>query len=100
MIRVPLQQVKLRKYFYRDNFRRALNGLIVSFGVCFFLLASILFILKNRAEVEFYSTNGITAPMSLDRLDEANTLSEPLLEADQDEEMSIKSLDLDEIDND
>jgi cell division protein FtsI/penicillin-binding protein 2 len=52
--------VKARKYFYRDNFRRLSNVLMVVLVIILFLILAIVYIALTRSEKYYYATSYIS----------------------------------------
>lgn len=83
-----LEEIKSRKNFYRNLFRRCvfLNMVLGVLGVVQAVLIFFLYI--SRPEPDYYSTSGVTAPIKLTGLSQPNNGPEPLLKPDLPDEMS------------
>lgn len=60
-----LEHVKQRKNYYRDNFRRLLRFLIISFVIIIFLLIANLYILFNLPAPTYYASSSSGQMMEL-----------------------------------
>lgn len=52
--------VKARKYFYRDNFRRLSNVLVVVLVLIFLLTIAIVYIALSRSEKYYYASSYVS----------------------------------------
>ena len=74
--------VKQSKRFYVNTYRKAGTVLLGSVIVNLVLGSAIYYNYINRPQHDFYATSGITPPVKLTYMDEANMTSLPLLASD------------------
>jgi intracellular multiplication protein IcmM len=88
MLKQNLDDVKTRKNFYRNLFRRSVKLTLIMGVLAITQAALIFFLYITRPEPDYYSTSGVAAPMSLTAMNAPNMRSEPLLQPDLPDEMS------------
>ncbi len=71
--------IKSSKRFYVKTYRFTGTVLLVSCLLNIFFSVAIYYTYFDRPAHDFYATNGVTAPVQLTPLDEANYTSVPLL---------------------
>lgn len=71
-----------QKNFYVHLFRRCVSFLLISLVINALFLVGIFYKYITRPEPDYYSTNGITAPVLLTALLQPNFTSKALLKAD------------------
>ncbi|RUR12247.1 type IVB secretion system protein IcmM/DotJ [Legionella sp. km772] len=74
--------IKQNKSFNKNAYRRGLTFLIFSLFLNIGLGVLISYIHLNEPPRDFYATSGVTAPIQLNPMDEANQSSQPLLDPD------------------
>ncbi|MEE9451835.1 MAG: phosphoesterase [Gammaproteobacteria bacterium] len=89
-MRLPVEAIIARKYFYRDNYRRVLYFLYVSLALGIVLLVGISLLLTMRTEQGFYASDGVNAPVSLNPLAAPNRSAQPLLASLEDSENLVQ----------
>lgn len=82
--------VRNSKRFYATTYRLACRALVVSVSISIVLCLSFYYVYFNRPEHDFYSTDGVTPPVSLMPMDEPNYSDYPLLANDQTVDESTK----------
>ena len=82
MSQQSVREIKLRKGFYRNSFRRAVVMLILSLIVNLSLIAVIYYKLVTKPGHDFYATSGIKPPIKLDPMPTPNYSSKYLLPPD------------------
>ena len=88
MLKQNLDDIKTRKNFYRNLFRRSVK-LTLIMGVLGISQAAMIFYLYiTRPDPDYYSTSGVAAPMQLTAMQTPNFRSEFLLQPDLPDEMS------------
>jgi intracellular multiplication protein IcmM len=90
MSREAWNTIKNSKQFYIATYRRAISALFFSMALNIVLGALFYFIYFFQSDPDYYSTNGITAPVKLTSLDRANFTSSPLLASDPESEPDNK----------
>lgn len=74
--------VKNRKRFYVHSYRRAIRILLISLLLNGLFVAGIYYKYITRPERDFYASDGITAPIQLNSLMQANNSTSALLPPD------------------
>jgi intracellular multiplication protein IcmM len=82
MSRETWRLIKQSKRFYVNTFRMSGNALFFSMIINLILGLAIYYLYFNQPEHDFYSTNGVTAPIMLTPLDAPNDTSVALLPDD------------------
>ena len=92
MSRGAWSAIRHSKRFYADTFRWAGSALLLSVTVSIVLCMAIYYVYFNRPEHDFYSTDGVTPPVSLMPMDQPNDSAYPLLANDQTVENETKEI--------
>jgi hypothetical protein len=74
-----LAQIKAQKYFYRDNYRRSCNVLIVMLGIIFVLIAAIIYFYVSRPSPDFYASGSDGKLIHLTPMSTPNYSHTPLI---------------------
>ena len=82
--------IKKSKNFYVSTYRRVIRFIIVSIAFNMLLIVSVYYVYFNRPDNDFYSTDGVTAPVMLTAMDMPNNTSVALLANDPNTENDIK----------
>ena len=82
--------IKQSKHFYVNTYRRTESMLLLSITINLIIGFAIGYQYLGRPEHDFYSTNGVTAPMLLTPMDSANSTSVALLASESNSETNIK----------
>lgn len=84
MSRTTWALIKRSKRFYTNTYRRVSVALLISSGLNVLLVLSIYFTYFTQPAREYYSTNGVTAPVILTPREQPNNAATPLLRTDTD----------------
>ena len=82
--------IKKSKNFYVSTYHRVIRFIIVSIAFNMLLIVSVYYVYFNRPDNDFYSTDGVTAPVMLTAMDMPNNTSVALLANDPNTENDIK----------
>ncbi|GAB4222685.1 MAG: hypothetical protein Tsb005_15350 [Gammaproteobacteria bacterium] len=82
MYRETYWEIKARKFFYRDYYRRLIRILLVSLVIILLLVVAIVYNILTRPEIIFYATNSEGFVIELNPLDQPNQSPNYLLEPD------------------
>lgn len=92
MSRYTWSLLKQSKNFHVNIYRRGLTALIISMILSCAMGCGIFYLYLREPEPDFYATSGITPPIKLNPLPEANNLSEALLPPDPQAENEEKKI--------
>lgn len=92
MRRESYEEIKNHKHFYRNCFRNARKFFTLSMAINILLVMGVFYKVITQPLPDFYATNGVTGPIQLTALAEANMSSQPLLPNDVPAEMATKDL--------
>lgn len=75
-----LDRVKQRKFFYRDYYRSAVNGLWIALAVIIVLSLIVIYLYIQREEPSYYATSSDGKLARLTPLDAPNYSKTPLIQ--------------------
>lgn len=85
-------RIKDSKFFYISTYRKASSALIFSLSLNILLMLAIYYLKTHQPLPDFYATNGITPPVLLSPMAQANYSDTALLPPDPVDEQVIKPI--------
>jgi intracellular multiplication protein IcmM len=82
MSRSTWAQIKLRRYFNVNVYRRGLTVLIGSLLLSVLMTIVIAYMYLNEPERDYYATSGIAPPVKLQPMVTPNMTTQPMLKSD------------------
>ncbi|MFC3908493.1 type IVB secretion system protein IcmM/DotJ [Legionella dresdenensis] len=92
MSRGAWERIKLSKSFYVKTYRSAINLLMISVITNCVLLLLIIYFHSTMPERTYYASNGITAPVKLRAMLQANESAQALLPPDIPKDDDVKTV--------